>query len=124
MMSNKNGIVETQNSPRVVGVGRSEEDQLFVELCADGIRGEERKVLRAIDIHEKSKELFEWTANLGHIAVGRDRSKIAAELARQVEAEIRSGGPVARAITARGWSEGWDFATFYGVHSAGAAPMI
>jgi hypothetical protein len=112
------------NCPRVVGLGRSEEDQLFVELCALGIRGEERKVLSASDIHERSKELFKWTANLGHIAVGRDRIRIAEELARQVGAELNSGRPVRRAITARGWSEGGDFVTLYGVHSAGAVPMI
>ena len=59
------------NCPRVVGLGQSEEGQLFVELCAPGIRGEERKVLSASDIHERSKKLFKWTADLGHIAVGR-----------------------------------------------------
>ncbi len=121
-MSIQNGV--PANWPRVVGLGRSEEDQLFVELCADGARGEERKVLSARDIHERSKELFEWTANLGHIAVGRNRMSIAQELARQVEAELNSGRPVRRVVTARGWSGGGDFATLYGVHSAGAVPMI
>ena len=50
--------------------------------------------------------------------------RIAEELARQVEAELNSGRPVRRVVTARGWSQGWDFATLYGVHSARAVPMI